>query len=90
MLQTRSRPAAHGRAVRCVVSGARALLDRAKVLYDVTRYALYSARCGASAAGVLLRVRRVVCDTLYADGVGRLYLCRRDYWVKAYTFGRVQ
>jgi hypothetical protein len=30
MLQPRSRPAAHGRASRCVVSGARALLDRAK------------------------------------------------------------
>jgi hypothetical protein len=30
MVQTRSRPAAHGRAVRCAVSGARALPDRAK------------------------------------------------------------
>jgi hypothetical protein len=30
MLQTRSRPAAHGRAVRCVVSAVHALLDRAK------------------------------------------------------------
>ncbi len=72
MLQTRSRPASHGRAVRCVVSAVHALLDRAKVLHLVTRYALYSARCGASAACFLLRVRRVVCDTLYADGVGRL------------------
>jgi hypothetical protein len=71
MLQTRSRPAAHGRAVHCVVSGRRMLPDRAKVLHVVTRYALYSARCGASAACFLLRVRRVVCDTLYADGVGR-------------------
>ncbi len=72
MLQTHGRPAAHGRAVRCVVSGARALPDRAKVLHVGTRYALYSARCGASAACFLLRVRRVVCDTPYADGVGRL------------------
>jgi hypothetical protein len=72
ILQTRSRPAADGRAVRCVVSAVHALLDRAKVLHVVTRYALYSARCGASAACFLLRVRRVVCDTLFADGVGRL------------------
>jgi hypothetical protein len=59
-------------AVRCVVSAARALLDRAKVLHVVTRYALYSARCGARAACCSLRVRRVVCNTLYADGVERL------------------
>jgi hypothetical protein len=61
MLQMRSRPAAHGRALRCVVSAARALLDWAKVLHVVTRYALYAARRGLPIPHGAVHSLRVAC-----------------------------